>query len=430
MRGFARIGIVLLACLVSLNPVLAQTDEPGQIDEEDPFLTLLGMVPDNQGSRSSLSYINYQAVAEVWNLPEVTLAEVAEGTNAGETWLYTIGLTARSGLDLSVLMTAMQGVPGLYPNMQIISGFTMLDVDQSLHYGIAPRDGILLTGEFDVAAMRAALAQRDFEPNEIGGMEVWCWVEGCNLGMQPDLENEVISDLFGGNLGRHEPLVITPELLLDSPAIATVEDLIAAQNDELDTLADAPEYRTFAEAFMAQGTLIQLSVFSPDPTPDDYDFSPYTWDFGEDCSSRLPAQVCENARNSIDEYFGDLPPYPMIGFAHVWREGEHFGLVALLYEDAETAAIAGQEIYNRLSNAISLSPRGYTYADMLGSEILPPVVYKGDEFAAAIVLVRAPEAEEPEVIAQVTASVAPYRAFMQMLMNRDLYFLGTEFILP
>jgi hypothetical protein len=144
----------------------------------------------------------------------------------------------------------------------------------------------------------------------------------------------------------------------------------------------------------------------------------------------LPPAVQENAVNSVRTYFGDLPPYQLAGFAHVWRGGDHYTFLILIYPDRPIAEAAATELHTRLSNAASLSSRTRAYYQMFtesaSGEILRPLVYECADGVAALFAIRstAGEADPPDIVAR------PYHLFMIMTTNRDMYFLGTEFVLP
>ncbi|MCZ7539810.1 MAG: hypothetical protein M5U29_07870 [Anaerolineae bacterium] len=49
----------------------------------------------------------------------------------------------------------------------------LLDVDRSLEFGDPPGVGLLLGGDFDAAAIGAALQARDFSQADVSGVTVW-----------------------------------------------------------------------------------------------------------------------------------------------------------------------------------------------------------------------------------------------------------------
>jgi hypothetical protein len=422
-RLIVQLTFVVMIGLAGIGPASAQS-EP----QTDPFWSLLAMVPDYDGSRAQLSYVNLQAIASIGDAAGVTLTDVREKTDAGNRWWQVIAMAHSLMSDpmFSVVRTAMfesEDIPG----METLLGFTLLDIQQGVFFtGVPPDEGHIVTGSFDLDAIRDALSARDFEAQEIGGVEVWCWVEGCDQGYRQDITNLQPGNIFGGMLGRREPLAIQPHLLLDSPSLDTMFLLIGAQEGLLPTLDDAPEYGAFAEAAMAQGTVVQAFMMDADVIRDMMGRDVLReWNLVD---IALPSDVKERAVASARE-FGVLPSYHLFGFAQTWQDGAHVTHLIVIYENVETAEIAANEIYDRLTNAASFSKRAPTYNDLLltdGGEILPASVYEGEHGAAAIFSVRA----SPENADDLAALARPFQEFTSMISSRDLYFMGTEFVLP
>ncbi len=398
--------ISLLIALPLLRPVSAQTTD----DTQDPFLALLAMTPDYEDNRTELWYINFEAIAEAWGLSGVTYEDVIDGSDAGTSWQQVMGTTDWIGLWYIDL-------PTLLPDMQPTMGFTPLDIQQALTAGNPSAESHILSGTFDVQAIRTALANRDFTRVEIGGMEIWCGPQGCEHGQEMHMNNLENGNMFGGYFGRKEPITISPNLVLDSPNFSVMMMLIGVQNNLFPALSESPEYQALAETLAAQGTLLQLNMVDPAYTR--------SWDF---TNIALPASSLETSRASIKAYFGELPSYQLFAFAQLWRDGAYLTQIILIYSDATTAETAATELHYRLLNATSLLSKGgpYYYRDLLAEngEILPPSIYEGENFAAAVFTVQIDSPQDPLV------AEAPYRALIEMIQRRDLYFLGTEIISP
>ena len=403
------VALLILSASMMVVPLSSLAQDPLPID---PFWDVLGMVPDDEvghGEFTEITYTNYQLMYEAWQVADVTYEDVQNETDKSMRWL-----TFFSAFPFNL---RVQGTAELISAMQDTMGFSMLDVHQILNYGWPPVHGIILTGDFDRDAIRTALTQRDFAPVEVESIEVWCGVAvGCDGGREQDVAKIDESNIFGGFLGREEPLAVQPGVLLDSPALPTLIGMIGVQIDRWPSLLDVPEYHAFAETITAQGTVLEIYSLNPDLI--------YTWE-----RFALPESVRENVLASVRS-FGVLPAYDFFGFAHVWADGEFYTQIVLIYDDATVAESAAQEVHTRLMTAAPMSVRnGTTYqnwmAEVANGELVPPTVYEGADFAAAVIGWRWNVSNDEPLPFNY-----PFSFLRQLPGKRDLYFLGIEFVLP
>ncbi len=400
------VGVLLL---VAAPIPLAVHAQPSRTAADDPFGKLLAMVPNDEighGEFTELAYTNYRALAEAWEVSGLTYDDVLNGTGNSALWLT---LTAASDT------LTVENTPAFFAGMQDALGFTMLNVDQAVWYGWPPLHGYVVVGNFDLDAVRAALDLRGFSPTKMNDIEMWCGETGCDHGKEQNFQQVNSANIFGGRLGRSEPIALLPGLLLDSPSLDTLGGLIGVQVQQQSSLLDVADYRAFLETITAQGTVLEAYTVNPNLI--------YTWE-----QFPLPSDRRDRVIASV-KAFGELPVYKFVGMAHVWNDGEFYAEIILLYDDVTTAEIASQEVYTRLAHAMPMSSGSYQsyqeqYAQAASGELLPPTVIEGQGYAAAVVGWRWDRpAGEVEV-------QNPYRLLRASILHRDVYYLGTNFVLP
>jgi hypothetical protein len=138
------------------------------------------------------------------------------------------------------------------------------------------------------------------------------------------------------------------------------------------SLAQAPEFRTLAEAIKAEeGELVQVQFFSPLAVgyiPDD----PFAILSGEQDAQARPGP--------------SLPPYSLAAMADMQTESEQVAFVALLYEESEAAELAAIELMRNLETFHAAAP----FRDW-GVRVGRPAVHEGaGGLWVAVAAVRSP----------------------------------------
>lgn len=299
---------------------------PAAAQDETPLLAMLARVPASQlGVQGGyISYADYEAIFGQAGLNPQTAAEYDLMENIGlqDAWF------ANARRIYSGLPSVIQYLAVGYTDSLEIHGFEWFAIDQSLTFGSPPTQGAILAGDFDTDAVIEAFTARGYQPVEIGGVTTLCPLDGCDEGMRIDFSSRDPAFLFGGQLGRRELVAPLPGLLLNSPALETMEAMIAAQGDQ-PSLLDTPDYRALVKTLYtpADAQLMQLNVFN---AADIVDFA-------------VPEGLNTNA-------IGMLPPYSLAALADYQAGDDQLVQVLLVYDDEASAEAAALELGQRVED--------------------------------------------------------------------------------
>ncbi len=282
-------------------------------------------------------------------------------------------------------------------------GFDFFTVHRTLEFGQPPSMGDILQGDFDPAAIGAALMARDFVEETTDGTLLWCGPDGCDSGLKQDLRGRNPADPFGGQLGRKQPLAfVPPDTLLSSASYDVVQAMLASQQSpDEDSILSLPEYRAAAEAITARGTLLQAVIIPPDALYEE------------------PAGK------------GGVPRYELAVFAHIRDEEDVLTLVGLVYANERLASQATDLLPIHFDAAVSQRVNR-PFAEMVaerGGTVSKGQWYVEQDsgYAVALLEFRSPvEAAEPDPDAQPPAPRASgliFRLLVQSLYNRDTAWL-------
>ena len=395
-------------------PAIAQDTPTG-------LTTALASVPDTLEVRQQLvSWIDYDALigsregaAHPASIAAL-LASLDADDPAARLWMAALnGAASGSGRLQRYLFTGGAKWP------QTV-GFDFTDVRSELAFGAPPEDGIVLRGTFDPDRIAAALAARDFTQTDADPFSLWCRSDGCDKGVVLDLVNVDPSDPFGGELGRRQPLAVSPDTLLSSAAIGTVDGMLAATTNAGPSLADDGDYAALAGALAGEGTLIQATLvpgtallFDPAAT------------VGVGAS---PTQIRERLQQ-LAAHFDAIPSASLLGIGDAATASEQVVTLALAYPTLAEAQAATAVLPGRLDTMTSVrTQRAWKeeLADRGVATVDAHAVERADgQGALALLTFRAPLAgpEQDPATGLLTSSSMLYRLFVQMIQARDTLWL-------
>lgn len=308
--------------------------------------------------------------------------------------------------------------------MQQVVGFDLFDIDQALEFGMPPANGIVLAGDFDAGTIIAAHVARDFTVESTiespEGMTLLCGPDGCDSGLQTDIENRYPSNPFGGNLGRSQPtLIITSEddhdLVMSSGPLDVVDAMADSVYGERQSLADNRSYRAAAEV-LAGRDLLRGAYF----------ISPMEVYFLPDMPNVLGGMGEDPDVTGLD--LPHLPGYMLLVFADIANEDTQHAVVGLVYTNIEDAEAAVEAVPARLDVAVSLrtaQPMQDLF-DKRGMVLNEPEIIENETTGQFVVLFdfEYPQVtNEPDDSNLITQSGLGFRLFMNMLFARDLAWL-------
>lgn len=314
--------LLILALVCGLIAPAAAQDAAGSL------ASLLALVPagEAQIADSLISYVNYEAAFAVGGgLNPQTAAEFDQmPEDAWNTWMANAQRLYYSGPP-AVMQYLMAG----YADSLALHGFEWFAIDQALIFGVPPSQGVALAGAFAPEAVRAALAERDYIGTTIAGVDALCWAEGCDQGQRMDFAARDPAFLFGGALGRREPVALLPGLLLISPDDAVLTAMVAARDG--DSVLGLPAYQALLEALESEASdLIQANIL--------------------DASDVAGGWAAPESLGVDPAALGTLPTYALALLADCQAGDDQIARILLVYADEISAEQGAAELGVRLAN--------------------------------------------------------------------------------
>lgn len=378
-----------------------------------PLLSLLYGIPERPLSQSEdfVYFADYAAMESAYDAIRPADAEqvanISTADQAHQVW-WTVFQNSWSFSQywLASLESGPQEV-----------GFSPLEVDQAIRFGVAPGDGLMLAGRFDADAIRTAYqANVGLSPKDFGGTTVWLRGEDPADGFQVDPSNVLRANPFGGGLGRRQPLIISDDLLMSSADLELVLAHPGAAAGTVPNLADAPGYRAAVNAVSEDADVLQAAIAGP-----------------------IMAQTVAYApiQPSSDELLSpEMPVFQLLILADVMTAEEQIARLGLVYQDAESAETAASVLLDRLASRPSRS--GDSYAKLLtppnGSGPRHYVAQQSDQ-TVLVLEFPAPRATPEEIVAMLDpggsdgTATRPgwvYGRLLNMFYQRDATWLSTQ----
>jgi hypothetical protein len=424
---YVKILLLIVLSVASLAPAAAQEDG------NSPLFELLALVPDNDMSRVqgewqtfseelTVSYVNLDAV-ESAREPVVNPAGYEAFTALSEDmqdlWWSNISRIAVGTGELLSVSTLTYG-----EFVRDAIGFETFGIDQYVEVGRPPIQLTVMAGNFDPDAIATAHTNRDYAANDVNGVTVWRRADGepdstyqtsfPGETRDPETLKRVGAEIhratpFGGRMGRKEPMAVMPT---DGDTVYTavtinwdlMTGVVDAYNGEGRSLADAPDYRTLAEAItggsagaflrpardvgvLVQAQFIALSYDEPHDV---------MWTY-EAAIRAIDELSLSDTEALIAQFFcgyGELPPSTLAVIADLQDGDDAIAMVALYYPDAETAELAAAELGVRVPTLNGYlewrEPEPYTEWVVEGARPGEPYVYTSQTtgHSAAVMMVR------------------------------------------
>lgn len=403
-----RLVLLLIMTFSTLNiiPLSAQNTS----NQEAPLLQMLALVPDNAESRAWLNFIDYRALEAGRSISTPSASEILSGSDESGVWVAAF-MSVYGGIDASYLMSYLEGMPEAV-------GFSFLDIDQVMTFGMPPGTAYIMNGDFDAAAVDTAYTARGYQQSEVQGLTAWCGPQGCDSGLKANLQSRNPANPFGGALGREEPLLVLPEFLVNSADWNVLQSVASVSHEEQASLANVPEYRALAEAVSADGRLNQVMFINAVDTR--------AFDFGT-----TPAEAAERIQEMFEGY-GELPAYSLAGLADIVDRSDQLAVVALVFDSEAAAQQAGAELEKRFINYRSLVMK-MNMPELLETRAVslePPRIYTSETTGKSVLLfsLRSPvPANEPAENGRFVQSGLAYALLVEMYNRRDMAWLAWEF---
>lgn len=399
------IPIVLLLAIVA--PISAQNDS----QNTHPLLDLLAYVPDTEVVGDIVYYADIQASAEtVIGEPQDSVRQAWETLGyPDDFWVGWLPMALPRFRNYLIVLAEDDG--------QSI-GLDVKTIERTIYFGQPPSDAMILQGDFDTDTIVDAFTAQSHELQPRDDVTLLCSIDGCDDGRAIHVEERNPLNPFGGEFGRHEPIALLDDLILNSPDFGVVESMIQSGDGEMASLADSSDYQAVVTVATRQGALRQAILASTE--------NPAFWDVEE----VIPLVLPEEKREMLEDKVTPLPPYNLLMMADTASldTQTQAGLVLLVY-NSEAAA-------NRASDALqaNLAPDGLTTINT--DETLHSIMAKRGEMQFEVIAddatgryilqlsIQAPLIEIPESDdeTQILAG-QQFRLFLLMLYQRDILWL-------
>ncbi len=378
------------------TPSTAPTPSPGPTSSTTPLLSLLAGIPEDPISQTEgfIYFVDYSAMDSAYHATRPADAQefagISEADEAHKVWWALLRGIAWS--YSRYWQAGMETGPAAV-------GFSPLEVDQAVQFGVPPSDGLMLAGSFDADAIRTAYqANIGLAPKDFDGVTVWCSGKDPEDGLRIDLSYRVVENPFGGELGRRQPMIISDDLLMSSADLELVLAHAGAVAGTVPNLADAPGYRAAVNAV------------------------------GED------ADVLQATIAGLTMALNIAPTFELLVLADVVTGDEQIARLGLVYRDAESAEATAPVLLERLAAYPSFS--GRSFAEMLTPSNGTGLRYYVRQESGRAVLVLefpAPKATSEEIaamqdLAGYEGTATPpgwaYRRLSDMFLQRDTNWLS------
>jgi hypothetical protein len=416
------IPLLLLLTLTLAAPLTFAQDST----DEHPLMQILALVPDIPEVREAgitISYADYEAALTN-----------REGAAQPESFAEFEALTTADDISASLALWALpqSGPPNFSQNFMLFGelpelvGFDFFDIEQAAYFGQPPSIGVILSGDFDADEISTAFRARRFVESDLNGMPLFCGPDGCEEGLRLNLRDRNPANPFGGDFGRQEPILLAPGYILNSADYGTVEAMAAVMAGEQPSLANDPSYHAAVEAIISEGTLIQAQ-FIEAASLRSLDVANLLLNL-----EQTEANI-EAVRSIFDDIaeIGELPPYSLATIADVIMNEQQYAVIALVYDDAESAAAAGEVLVKRAENVLSFRVNRPVIELITerGASIEEPRVYTSEETGKSVALfaISGPlPPSTPDEEGRIVQSGLLYRLLANMLYSRDLYWLASD----
>lgn len=408
--------LLILLSLFSL-PVTAQDDSP------DPLVQALSLLPYNASIRESLiSYVNLAATEQGQpGAPVIVSSE--DGVRFSPAELRDLDSVHYGLGSLPFVGLALRD----REDFRSINGFDFFDIEQYVYAGFPPEQVQIYLGDFDSAAISSALMAWDYELIEADSPSLLCWVEGCDQGNKMDIRTRDPRFVFGGDLGRHFPTLVSDSQLLMSPDFDSLSSVQTVAQGEGQSLYDAPEIRAIVDELGERAGIVRdLQLISP-----------FTAGLDQALMPDLLSPDSDALEGLRDLDYDTLPLPVYLGFADMPTAEYEYSVILFSYADSSTAQMALDELLVRYETVPSIMRPDSSIQEIIasrGGSLSDTYVYESESssYSVAVLVFENPQPEyeidspsngDTLVLLQ---SALVHRLFYDMLLSRDVLWFSNE----
>lgn len=416
MQHIKRFCIVTLCLLILSFGAAAQETPP-----DSPFTRMLNAVPAQPDIVTKLiSYVDFEAVVAA-----------REGAPQVESDADLAALIDSDSPESDIWFAAWRGIStgpqylsslfAVLPEARDVMGFELTQIDQALTFGEPPTMATMLQLSYDTDAVTSAHEARGFTAQDAGDYILLCGEDGCDEGNKMNIATRNPANIFGGDLGRSQPTLLTPNLIISSASDAVVLDVAATLDDSEASLMDIPEFVAAAQALQpAEGSVIQAVFFLPDGS--------YTEPLMQMATSGASKEEIEQQYAELRETFIPMPAPSLVAMGDTVVDAQQRVVIALAYANAEDAQAASEVIIEKMRNSYSyVTQRPFSeMLDNLEVSTMTTSVIETEDAAAVVVEIFAPQPTNEPIDGMVTSSSLLFNLFVRGIYTRDLQWLIAE----
>jgi hypothetical protein len=298
---------------------------PETRQEETDLQRMLASVPDRRDYRGEIWFGDRSRLMDAHDIPAIESPDDIQSLSDEEVdeWFR---------VSRNVWMSDFSGAQRAMLGWRDVFGYDWYQVDHEIVAGRPPQWFGVMEGTFDAEDIVAALEGLDYEEDEHEGTTYYSVRGDAEI----DLEHEG-SRLALANLNR---IVVGEDRIIAAPATEILEQVLDAQADRRDSLADDPTYAALARAM---GPVISAAILEGEP-------------FHELSGSPMVAYMTPEARaNLADELDLEDEPlhrYDLVGIGYLDDgEAQHI-VIALAYDDPQDAEADAPVLADRLSGDV------------------------------------------------------------------------------
>ncbi len=367
MRRLSPLPAIMLAALVAAYAAAASGQDARE--DFDNLMDMLAAVPDTNRVRAGpviADYVDYRALERAGGVasPDSVAALDAMDDAAFQDWSTALSRVDLDPLNLDNELPAEAvarqsgGSSSAFRNFPAVLGIDWFAVDRAVAVGGPPAAAVVLGGGpelTDLGAMATALADRDFAVEIVGGVPVWHRFDDFEVRVDaidgPDPLGFKPSDPFGVQHGFAARIAGLTGALAGSRDWTLIEDVIEARQGNMPSLADDPYVQAAAAAITDQrrfdGVLVR-ALFSNVRFTAAGVSSRKLGPFASD------QQLSAFADELLSRMDGGLPFYRLAAVADRQDGSDEIALIALVYDDRETAREAASAVADAVANYVPL----------------------------------------------------------------------------
>lgn len=307
MKGHLLIRVVLAVFVLVGAFGMGAQGSSAQDPAQNELLHLLGSVPDNENTRTWLSFGDMEAWYNAWGVPRLPGLAVLDFVAAGPRalWMYVMPEQTQPPEVLGIQYLMLDEMRPFY-------GFDLFNADRWVYAGGPPDDVTFLRHNANPEAVAAQLVASGYTAEELdGGWTLFSILDDYQSMLRPPADGPAIPR--AGMIGQMNRIALNGQDLIIARATANVTAVLETIAGDAPALAADPAYAALGAALddpalAANGPLIGAIL-----QPGSAYWATVTGEAGL-------ARLNEDERQRVREAFGLddparlLPPYDLVGF--------------------------------------------------------------------------------------------------------------------